>query len=69
MCHVKGVILFSIEQHQCVTLLVESKLFVQHSIDVEGEHGHTRWMSHRAFFTVGTEEKYKFANTGSNKEN
>lgn len=46
------------KQSKLIAILVEFKLFIQNSIDVEGEHGGTRWGSHWAFITV-EEEKNK----------
>lgn len=56
MLHFKGQKSFFMKQHQRVMFLVESKLFVQHSVDVKGEHGSTRWRSHGAPIPVQTEK-------------
>lgn len=39
MCHFKRYVSSTVKQHKLVVLPVESKLFVQHSVDVEGEGG------------------------------
>lgn len=43
---------FIVEQHKFVVIVVESKLFVQHCVDVEGEPGRSRWGSDGASVAV-----------------
>lgn len=44
-------------QHKPVVFLVESKRFVQHSVDVKGEHRHSGWRSHWASIAVSEKDK------------
>lgn len=44
-------------QHKSVEFLVKSKRFVQHSVDVKGEHRTSGWRSHWASITVSEKDK------------
>lgn len=55
----------SIKQRECVVLAVVSELFVQHSVDVKGEHGLTRRRPHWASITMETEKKKRFMTTAA----
>lgn len=58
MCYYKGrEIPLLILKLKSVVFLVESKRFVQHSVDVKGEHRHSGWRSHWASITVSEKDK------------